>query len=208
MRAEEHEPHRRLGLRASWHHTTKPGSSADRVYAAVVQRMRMFLFGEICSAQAPGRRWAKNQKGLLVEQGPGAGGGCQPFANERGSDAHHGVGARLRVIGGVTEQKSAEAVVVVGVFTREAAAKGRTWTQGGAVDSSCMECTRPGEPCAGAGPRSQPCSCTCVAHARRRVVHVHEPPGADPHAGWCGGWGRKSPGYPIINFFLREGTAP
>jgi len=24
-----------------------------------------------------------------------------------------------------------------------------------------------------------------------------EPPCADPHAGWCGGWGRKSPGYPI-----------
>ena len=22
--------------------------------------------------------------------------------------------------------------------------------------------------------------------------------GGDPHAGWCGGWGRKTPGYPII----------
>ena len=27
---------------------------------------------------------------------------------------------------------------------------------------------------------------------------VDEPPCAEPHAGWCGGWGRKTPGYPII----------
>ena len=20
----------------------------------------------------------------------------------------------------------------------------------------------------------------------------------DPHGGWCGGWGRKTPGYPIV----------
>jgi hypothetical protein len=28
-----------------------------------------------------------------------------------------------------------------------------------------------------------------------------EPPGADPHARWCGGWGREPPGYPIRHFF-------
>jgi len=28
-----------------------------------------------------------------------------------------------------------------------------------------------------------------------------EPPGADPHAGWCGGRGRKTPGYPITQLF-------
>ena len=27
--------------------------------------------------------------------------------------------------------------------------------------------------------------------------YLREPPGADPHAGWCGGWGLKTPGYPI-----------
>jgi len=27
--------------------------------------------------------------------------------------------------------------------------------------------------------------------------NLREPPGADPHAGWCGGRGRKTPGYPI-----------
>jgi len=26
--------------------------------------------------------------------------------------------------------------------------------------------------------------------------------GRDPHAGWCGGWGTKTPGYPIIFFAL------
>jgi len=27
-----------------------------------------------------------------------------------------------------------------------------------------------------------------------------EPPCADPHAGWCGGWRRESSGYPIYQF--------
>src|SRR6185369_9506619 len=31
-----------------------------------------------------------------------------------------------------------------------------------------------------------------------------EPPGADPHAGWCGGWGRKTPGYPIVRFSILQ----
>jgi hypothetical protein len=26
---------------------------------------------------------------------------------------------------------------------------------------------------------------------------LREPPGADPHAGWCGGWGGDPPGYPM-----------
>jgi len=26
---------------------------------------------------------------------------------------------------------------------------------------------------------------------------LDEPPGADPHAGWCGDWGLETPGYPI-----------
>ena len=41
----------------------------------------MFLL-EICSARAPRLRCAKNQKGLLVEQGPGVGGGCQPRTSD------------------------------------------------------------------------------------------------------------------------------
>ena len=26
---------------------------------------------------------------------------------------------------------------------------------------------------------------------------LHEPPTADPHGGWCGGWGLEASGYPI-----------
>ena len=33
---------------------------------------------------------------------------------------------------------------------------------------------------------------------RLRPGNSWEPPGADPHARWCGGWGRDSPGYPVI----------
>ena len=38
--------------------------------------------------------------------------------------------------------------------------------------------------------------------ARLRLGSSWEPPGADPHARWCGGWGRDSPGYPIIFHLL------
>ena len=31
---------------------------------------------------------------------------------------------------------------------------------------------------------------------------LDEPPGADPHAGWCGDWGLKTPGYPISHYFF------
>jgi hypothetical protein len=39
---------------------------------------------------------------------------------------------------------------------------------------------------------------------RLRPVTLWEPPGADPHARWCGGWGRKTPGYPIVLFMLTK----
>ena len=35
-----------------------------------------------------------------------------------------------------------------------------------------------------------------------RVDLFWEPPGADPHAGWCGGWGAKSPRLPDSIWFL------
>jgi len=31
----------------------------------------------------------------------------------------------------------------------------------------------------------------------RRACRLVEPPTADPHGGWCGGWELKTPGYPI-----------
>jgi len=40
------------------------------------------------------------------------------------------------------------------------------------------------------------------AYVGSRFTMLYEPPGADPHAGWCGGWGLKTPGYPIRWCFL------
>ena len=40
-------------------------------------------------------------------------------------------------------------------------------------------------------------SCGFTFTTRLRPGNLCEPPGADPHAGWCGGRGRKTPGYPI-----------
>jgi hypothetical protein len=48
VRADEQKPHKRLSLRASWHDTTKPAGSGDRVNAAVVHGKFTFLSGEIC----------------------------------------------------------------------------------------------------------------------------------------------------------------
>jgi len=48
VRADEQKPHTRLSPRASWHNTTKPEGSGDRVNAAVVHGKFTFLSGEIC----------------------------------------------------------------------------------------------------------------------------------------------------------------
>ena len=49
------------------------------------------------------------------------------------------------------------------------------------------------------------CSCRLLAVKELRIYFIRlrsdvlwEPPSADPLAWWCGGWGRKTPGYPII----------
>ncbi len=41
---------------------------------------------------------------------------------------------------------------------------------------------------------------TQVYIARLRPGDLDETPCADPYAGCCGGWGRKTPGYPIMRF--------
>jgi len=40
----------------------------------------------------------------------------------------------------------------------------------------------------------------------RRSGDSWEPPSADPLARWCGGWGRKAPGYPISIFIFNYGV--
>ncbi|MBM9617123.1 TonB-dependent receptor plug domain-containing protein, partial [Desulfobulbus rhabdoformis] len=42
---------------------------------------------------------------------------------------------------------------------------------------------------------------------RPRPVSLWEPPGADPHARWCGGRGRKTPGYPIDRIEIVRGPS-
>ena len=37
---------------------------------------------------------------------------------------------------------------------------------------------------------------------RLRPGDFHDPPTADPHGGWCGGWGLNTPGYPIMQSFF------
>jgi len=48
VRDDEQKPHIRLSLWASWHNTTKPIGSGDRVNAAFVHGKFTSLSGEIC----------------------------------------------------------------------------------------------------------------------------------------------------------------
>lgn len=52
VRADEQKPHTRLSLRASWHDTTKPTGSGDRVNAAVMHGKFTSLSGEICLSRS------------------------------------------------------------------------------------------------------------------------------------------------------------
>ncbi|MBI5039058.1 MAG: hypothetical protein HZC13_04765 [Nitrospirae bacterium] len=50
MRDDEQKPHTRLSPWASWHNTTKPAGSGDRVNAAFVHGKFTSLSGEICAS--------------------------------------------------------------------------------------------------------------------------------------------------------------
>jgi hypothetical protein len=51
VRDDEQKPHTRLSPWASWHNTTKPAGSGDRVNAAFVYGKFTFLSGEICASR-------------------------------------------------------------------------------------------------------------------------------------------------------------
>lgn len=51
VRDDEQKPHRRLSPRASWHNTTKPAGSGDRVNAAFVHGKFTLLSGEVCASR-------------------------------------------------------------------------------------------------------------------------------------------------------------
>jgi hypothetical protein len=38
---------------------------------------------------------------------------------------------------------------------------------------------------------------------KSRLGVLNEPPCAEPHAGWCGGWRLDTSGYPIMWFYIK-----
>ena len=56
--------------------------------------------------------------------------------------------------------------------------------------------TRPGESRAAQAQDAGLVRILCVAREGAYET-LHEPPTADPHGGWCGGWGLETPGYPM-----------
>ena len=67
--------------------------------------------------------------------------------------------------------------------------------------------TRPGQSSAAQAQDAGLVRILCVAREGAYETS-HEPPTADPHGGWCGGWELETPGYPIrpINSFMRANT--
>ena len=56
--------------------------------------------------------------------------------------------------------------------------------------------TRPGQSSAAQAQDAGLVRILCVAREGAYDTS-HEQPTADPHGGWCGGWGLEAPGYPI-----------
>ena len=56
--------------------------------------------------------------------------------------------------------------------------------------------TRPGQSSAAQAQDAGLVRILCVAREGAYATS-HEPPTADPHGGWCGGWDLKTPGYAI-----------
>ena len=56
--------------------------------------------------------------------------------------------------------------------------------------------TRPGQSSAAQVQDAGLVRILCVAREGAYET-LHEPPTADPHGGWCGGWGLEASGYPI-----------
>ena len=55
------------------------------------------------------------------------------------------------------------------------------------------------------------CSCYLLAAKELRICFIRlwsdvlwEPPSADPHPWWCGGWGLNTPGYPISKYVIQK----
>ena len=120
-----------------------------------------------------------------------------PISSERTGPDPSSHTARLAVMHCVRPQKSAEAIVVFQCFTMVAEHEGqnlRSRAEQWAARYSTK--TRPGQSSASQAQAAGLVRILCVAREGAYET-LHEPPTADPHGGWCGGWELETPGYPI-----------
>jgi hypothetical protein len=119
VRDDGQKPHTRLSPWASWHNTTKPAGSGDRVNAAFVHGKFTLLSGEICASRD--RRFMSNVRNRFTRltkypAHPFAVEGCEfPFGKTQNrqqlmSDPVAPFMATWRV----STQKSADGIVIVG----------------------------------------------------------------------------------------------
>ena len=47
-----------------------------------------------------------------------------------------------------------------------------------------------------------------LSEPENRLGVLNEPPCAEPHAGWCGGWRLNTSGYPIMHFVDSQALNP
>jgi hypothetical protein len=119
VRDDGQKPHIRLSLRASWHNTTKPTGSGDRVNAAFVHGKLTFLSGEICLScgriiMSKIRKWfnrlTKRTRHICLLSG-----GCESLWETQNRQR---LMINLTALGmatcRVSKQKSAEGIVVPG----------------------------------------------------------------------------------------------
>ena len=194
MRGDGQKPHSEgPACGASWHRMTKPSGSGGRVNAALVHGKFTFLLGEICApcgvVLMVKRPWWCRTRNHLARD-------CAARSQgERTGSNPSGHVARPAVMHRVSAQKSAAAIRGGTGGPGHRRAKHRTTRRSRAI-LACSSEPRPGE------------SRAALAHAAGlvRILNearadayqtLHEPPGADPHAGWCGGRGLKTSGYPI-----------
>jgi hypothetical protein len=132
VRDDEQKPHTRLSSRASWHNTTKPTGSGDRVNAAFVHGKFTFLSGEICASRdrrfmraIPERfsRFTKDQAYTVAAHG----------YESRNRETRNRQQLMSNLIAPymetylVSTQKSADGIVVPGILETKA----RTWNEWG-----------------------------------------------------------------------------
>ena len=120
-----------------------------------------------------------------------------PISSERTGPASSGHTARLAVMHCVRPQKSAEAIVMFQCFTRVAEHEGQNLRS--RAEQWAARYSTKIRPVQSSAAQAQAAGLVCILCVAREGAYetLHEPPTADPHGGWCGGWGLETPGYLI-----------